>query len=127
MAQILEASSDLQLIVSEEEQKLIETNNNESAKSIISSNSRKSTNKFLDQGSFSINWNEPPFPIDNNTDCTIESIDMPKPITVDNSTFTDPYDFNVAYLGGIDGFKVIDAVNRNINDPNLRKINSQLI
>ncbi|XP_011502976.1 PREDICTED: uncharacterized protein LOC105366280 [Ceratosolen solmsi marchali] len=63
-----------------------------------------------------INWHESPFPVDEvPLMTTLEITDTkPKPRTCDRETYTDPYDFNVAYIGGTDDYKILQAVNRNI-------------
>ncbi|XP_058809583.1 uncharacterized protein LOC131674775 [Phymastichus coffea] len=67
-----------------------------------------------------ISWHESPFPVENvpNLLINIEDEAQVKSVLHDKETFTDPYDFNVAFIGA-DDFKVIKAHNRSINEGNL--------
>jgi hypothetical protein len=67
-----------------------------------------------------VNWQESPFPLGGVQLATTEETQIikPKPETCDRETYTDPYDFNVAYIGGTDDYKIIEGVNRNITDTN---------
>ncbi|OXU24874.1 hypothetical protein TSAR_011918 [Trichomalopsis sarcophagae] len=66
-----------------------------------------------------ITWQEAPFPLNDVADLTVkpEADSTNKVETCDKETFTDPYDFNVAYIGGTDDYKVLKAFNRSINEP----------
>lgn len=44
-------------------------------------------------------------------------ISMATPETCDKVTLTNSYDFNVAFIGGTDEYKVLNTCSRNINDP----------
>ncbi|XP_031777508.1 uncharacterized protein LOC100119569 isoform X1 [Nasonia vitripennis] len=66
-----------------------------------------------------ITWQEAPFPLNDVADSTVkpEADSTNKVETCDKETFTDSYDFNVAYVGGTDDYKVLKAFNRSINEP----------
>lgn len=66
-----------------------------------------------------ITWQESPFPLNDVADSTVKpKADSTNKIeTCDKETFTDPYDFNVAYVGGTEDYQVLQAFNRSINEP----------
>ncbi|KAJ8667366.1 hypothetical protein QAD02_009028 [Eretmocerus hayati] len=83
-----------------------------------------------------ISWRESPFP-SIPLDTVVAEAELPitgKVATRDCETFTDPYDFNIAYMaslddvadiGSSDDYKVLQPVNRNINEYN-RQIQNDL-
>lgn len=66
-----------------------------------------------------ISWRESPFPVENVQQNPPENNEtdaqMKQSESHDKETFTDPYDFNVAFIGA-DAFKVLEARNRSINE-----------
>ncbi|XP_014203910.1 uncharacterized protein LOC106636130 [Copidosoma floridanum] len=93
----------------------------------VSSHDASQNTLLQEENAFPINWTESSFPVDsaNPNYFSLKNTTEAIPEMSDCSTNTDPYDFNVAYLGGIDGYKVINGVSRSINDSSVQPINNQ--